>query len=487
MTKTNHIAVAYGDGIGPEIMEAVLRVMQAAEVNLTIDVISIGAEQYRRNFAAGIPDSAWDTIKNTRIILKAPITTPQGKGYKSLNVTLRKTLGLYANVRPVISYCPFVKCNFNDLNLVIIRENEEDLYAGIEYRLTNELHESLKLITKSGSAKINKFAFDYALKNGRKKVSCFIKDNIMKIADGAFHNVFKDVAKAYPEITNEQMIIDIAAAKVAANPEQFDVIVTQNLYGDIISDIAAEVSGSVGLCGSANIGDEYAMFEAIHGSAPDIAGKNIANPTGLLNGALMMLNHLEEFEKAALIQNALNYTIEQGIHTADLYDEALSSKKVGTKEFADAVIANLGNRPEKLNITKAPAPQNLAVREITLSGSLANNVKRTLVGCDLFIDASDKTALQQAEELAELTAELNLNLQIASYKGLKIWPNQDFTGDIGDYIRCRFIAKNTEKTATHRDIAALLNICATQNINFIKSENLYLYDGELGFSQIQGE
>jgi len=478
----NRIAVAYGDGIGPEIMEAVIRIFQNAEVNLIIDTISAGEEQYRRNYETGIPPSAWDTIKNNRILLKAPITTPQGKGYKSLNVTLRKTLGLYANIRPVQSYDPFIKCNFPNMNLVVVRENEEDLYAGIEYRLTDEVYESLKLITRSGSEKIAKFAFDYAIKNNRKKVTCFIKDNIMKLSDGAFYKAFAEVSKSYPEIENDQMIIDIATAKVAANPEMFDIIVTENLYGDIISDVAAEVAGSVGLCGSANIGENYAMFEAVHGSAPDIAGQNIANPTGLINASVMLLNHVCLFEKAALIQNAVNYTIEQGVHTADLYDEKNSSKKVGTKEFTDEVIKNLGQKPSKLPAAKIKTEDSCEVRTVDLTSSPMISKERKLVGVDVFIDYSATDLGEFGKSLTKETSKLKLNLQMISSKGLKIWPDVNAEGKPSDMVRCRFISNAGNKEASHKDILELLTLLNKKNFTFIKTENLYLYDETLGFS-----
>jgi isocitrate dehydrogenase len=483
----NKITVAYGDGIGPEIMEATLRILQAAKTNLSVDVIEIGAEQYRRNYSSGIAPSSWETIKNNRIILKAPITTPQGNGYKSLNVTLRKTLSLYANVRPVISYHPFVKCNFPKMDLVIVRENEEDLYAGIEYRLTDQVFESLKLISTKGSKKIAKFAFDYAANNKRKTVTCFIKDNIMKLSDGAFHSAFKQVASHYPEIEAKQMIVDIAAAKVASDPEQFDVIVTENLYGDIVSDIAAEVAGSVGMCGSANIGDEYAMFEAIHGSAPDIAGQDIANPTGLINGAIMMLKHIGKYEDAALIQNALHYTIEQGVHTGDLYDPEISIKKVGTKEFADAVIENLGQVPEKL--ARAANSYDASCDIVKNIPDLFNDkkAKKELVGVDVFLDHSTNTDLSGfLSNLDELTKELDLNMQIASVKGLKIWPNPEFQPDILDYVRCRFVGKGENKNVDYKNVISLLSLLEENEFEVIKTENLFVYDDEMGFSAIQG-
>ena len=345
MSEITPITVAYGDGIGPEIMQAVLHILRKAEAQIRVEVVEVGEKLYNKNYTSGIAPDTWESIERTKILLKAPITTPQGGGYKSLNVTMRKTLGLYANVRPSISYYPFVGTLHPKLDLVIIRENEEDLYAGIEYRHTHNVRESVKLISRTGCEKIVRYAFEYAVKNNRKKVTCFSKDNIMKFSDGIFHQVFNEIAKEYPAIANEHYIVDIGTARLATKPEIFDVIVTSNLFGDIISDVTAEISGSVGLAGSANIGKDFALFEAIHGSAPDIAGKNIANPSGLLNGAIMMLVHIGQGEVAALIENAWKRTLEDGVHTADIYNTETSTKKVGTKEFAEEVVKRLGEKP----------------------------------------------------------------------------------------------------------------------------------------------
>ncbi|MDO8275946.1 MAG: NADP-dependent isocitrate dehydrogenase, partial [Serpentinimonas sp.] len=279
MSNLVPITVAPGDGIGPEITEATLRVLRAAGAQIAPETISVGEAQYLAGHSSGIAPESWDSLRRTRVLLKGPITTPQGGGFKSLNVTIRKTLGLYANVRPCVTYHPFVKTLHPTMDLVIVRENEEDLYAGIEHRQTDQVYQCLKLVTRPGCEKIIRYAFEYAVKNARRKVTCMTKDNIMKMTDGLFHKVFDEISKEYPQIEVEHMIIDIGAARLATRPERFDVIVTLNLYGDIISDIAAEITGSVGLAPSANIGDRIAMFEAIHGSAPDIAGKGIANPS----------------------------------------------------------------------------------------------------------------------------------------------------------------------------------------------------------------
>src|SRR5690348_5239838 len=348
MTENVPITVAYGDGIGPEIMAATLDIIKAAGARIDIEEVEVGEKVYLRGISAGIEPGAWESLRRTKVFLKAPITTPQGGGYKSLNVTTRTTFGLYANVRPCVSYYPFVKTLHPNMDVVIIRENEEDLYTGIEYRQTNDMVESLKLISRPGSEKIVRYAFEYARSHNRKKVTCFMKDNIMKLTDGLFHRVFSEIANEYPDISNETWIVDIGSAKLADTPEAFDMIVLPNLYGDILSDVAAQIAGSVGLAGSANIGDRCAMFEAIHGSAPRRAGQNIANPSGLLLGAVMMLVHIDQPDVATSVHNAWLRTIEDGIHTYDIYKEGVSKQKVGTREFADAVIAHLGQQPQIL-------------------------------------------------------------------------------------------------------------------------------------------
>src|SRR5437868_1105634 len=318
MANKTPITVAHGDGIGPEIMDATLQIIQAGGAQLEIETIEIGEKVYLRGNSSGIEQSSLDSLRRTKVFLKAPITTPQGGGFKSLNVTTRKMLGLYANVRPCVSYHPYVKTKHPGMDVVIVRENEEDLYAGIEYQLTPNVMQSIKLITRPGTERIVRYAFDYAVQQGRKKVTCFTKDNIMKMSDGMFHKIFDEIAAEYPDIENEHWIVDIGAAKMADTPEAFDVIVMPNLYGDILSDVAAQIAGSVGLAGSANIGENIAMFEAIHGSAPRRAGQNLANPSALIHGPLLMLSHIVPGEAAAPAPKSCRRTIDARLHLSDL-------------------------------------------------------------------------------------------------------------------------------------------------------------------------
>ena len=476
------VTVAYGDGIGPEIMEATLKILAEARVPLNIDTIEVGQKFYEKGVTTGIPPASWDSIRRTKTLLKAPITTPQGGGYKSLNVTMRKALGLYANVRPCTSFHPFIKSMHANMNLVIIRENEEDLYAGIEYRQTQDAFQSVKIITRSGTERIMRYAFEYAVQNNRKKVTCMSKDNIMKLTDGAFHDMFTMVSKEYPQIEADHYIIDIGSARIASKPHIFDVIVTENLYGDIISDIAAEVSGSVGLAGSANIGANYAMFEAIHGSAPDIAGQDIANPSGLLHGAIMMLGHLGLADEASKIHNAWLKTIEDGTHTVDIFNE-MSKRKVGTKDFAQAVIDNLGAEPATYRPVKY-------VRKEGGIGSIhavmaPETEKRVLVGLDFFVHWLGKDINELGTMLNDLSTPA-LTLQLISCKGLKVWPNAVTEMDVTDRYRARFSPKEKGGEVTHKDIAALMNKAAENGIDFLKIETLFTFDGKDGFSATQG-
>src|ERR1700722_3605274 len=422
----------------------------------------------------------WETIRRTKAFLKAPITTPQGGGFKSLNVTVRTTMGLYANIRPCVSYAPFVATKHPKMNLVIVRENEEDLYAGIEYRQTPDVYKSLKLISRPGSEKIIRFAFEYARKNNRKKVTCFSKDNIMKISDGLFHKVFDEIAKEYADIANEHWIVDIGAAKMADTPEVFDVIVMPNLYGDVLSDVAAQITGSVGLAGSANVGDHCSMFEAIHGSAPRRAGQNLANPSGLLHGAILMLVHIGQSDVAERVHNAWLKTIEDGVHTYDIYKEGTSSQKVGTSEFADAVIARLGEKPSHLKAAEYAkgAHMDLAIRPAAAAPS------KVRAGVDLFIDRPNGNPDVIATAMQRLGIE-GARLTTISNRGTKVWPNGNPDTYWSDHWSCRFESDGMPFTADH--VVRLLDAANRANFDVIKSEGLYTFDGERGYSLAQGE
>ena len=478
MTK---ITVAKGDGIGPEIMDATLEIILAAGANIEIEEIEVGEKVYLAGNTSGIASESWDIITRNKIFLKAPITTPQGGGYKSLNVTTRKFLGLYSNVRPCMSLHPFVSTKHPVMDIVIVRENEEDLYAGIEHQQTDEVVQCLKLISRPGCEKIVRYAFEYAKQQNRKKVTCFTKDNIMKQTDGLFHQVFDEIAKEYPEIENEHWIIDIGAAKMADTPEAFDVLVMPNLYGDILSDIAAQITGSVGLAGSANIGEECAMFEAIHGSAPRRAGQNLANPSGLLQGAIMMLNHIGQTNIAEKVQNAWLKTIEEGIHTYDIYKDGISKQKVGTKEFAQAVIKNLGHKPSIL-------------KPVVYSNNTALNLpkyirkpaaKKELLGVDIFVHWAGTNPDELAEKVKKIEHN-GITLSMITNRGIKVWPDGFKETFCTDHWRCRF-KPNEGSQIIKTNIIELLSNAIVENIDTIKTENLYSFDGKAGYSLGQGQ
>lgn len=480
--KKAPITVAHGDGIGPEIMEAVLHILQEGGAELDIETVTIGEKKYLEGNSAGIDDSTWESIRRTGVFLKAPITTPQGGGFKSLNVTVRTTLGLYANVRPCVSYHPYIATKHPDMNVVVIRENEEDLYTGIEYQQSPDAVQALKIITRSGCERIVHYAFEYAVHNERKKVTCFTKDNILKLSDGLFHKVFDEIAQEYPQIENEHWIIDIGAAKLADTPEAFDVVVMPNLYGDILSDVAAQIAGSVGLAGSANIGARCAMFEAIHGSAPRRAGQNLANPSGLLMGSIMMLVHLGQGAAASRVHNGWLKTIEDGIHTYDIFTEGVSTEKVGTKEFAQAVGKHMGQNPEKL---PAVHYQDGAMKQAqTVTSTTKKSGNKQLVGVDIFVDS--------AEDLANVEAQVNMNggslhLTMIGNRGTPVWPNAKPETNFVDQWRCRYQPKQKGTKVDAQDVVSLLQKLMDSGVDVTKLEKLYTFDGKPAYSLSQEE
>ena len=473
------ITVARGDGIGPEIMEATLRILDAAGARLAIEEIEIGEAVYRQGNTAGIESSSLESLRRTGVFLKAPITTPQGGGFKSLNVTVRKTLGLFANVRPCPAYAPFVATKHAGMDVVIVRENEEDLYAGIEHRQSDEVYQCLKLITRPGCERIARYAFEYARAYNRAKVTAFTKDNIMKMTDGLFHQVAEEVAAEYPDIEFEHWIVDIGAAKLADTPGAFDVLLLPNLYGDILSDVAAQIAGSVGLAGSANIGLTTAMFEAIHGSAPRRAGQDVANPSGLFLGAVQMLVHIGQGDVATRAHNAWLKTIEDGVHTYDIFDESVSTLKVGTSAFADAVIARLGEEPATLKpVRYADAP------EIVVKVPTRARQKKEQVGIDVFLDVPHLSPDQLGAALEPLAGEV-FRLDMLSNRGQKVYPDGAPETLCVDAFRCRFLSRSGTIAASDTiDLLARMN---GAGFPFIKSEGLFTFDGEQGFSKGQGQ
>lgn len=469
------IAVAKGDGIGPEIMDVSMRILEAAGAPLEVHWIEIGEKLYEKGFLEGIDPSMWDTIRGTRAFLKAPITTPQGGGFKSLNVTIRTTLGLYANVRPCVAYYPFVQTKHPEMDVVIIRENEEDLYAGIEYRHSPHVASAVKLISREGTQKIVRYAFAYAKAHGRKKVTCFAKDNILKLSDGLFRKVFEEIAQEYPDILHEFWIVDIGAAKLADTPEVFDVIVLPNLYGDILSDVAAQIAGSVGLAGSANIGDHGAMFEAIHGSAPKRAHQNVANPSGLLLAATQMLVHLGLHDIAASIHNGWLTTIEQGIHTYDIFREETSKEKVGTKEFGAAIIRNLGKTPTTL----PPASYRQAPSLHPFEFPHHKHLPRKAVGIDVTLYHPGPL-----KDFFDRISHINIGpirLHKIFNRGVQVWPHGQKETFCIEQWRCRFLS-DSGKGVSHKDLFHILSACDHVGVEVVEAHILFLENEKATFS-----
>jgi isocitrate dehydrogenase len=492
------VSVAFGDGIGPEIMAATLEVLDAAGAPLEVEPIEIGRDVYLRGVSSGIAPEAWESLRRTSVLLKAPITTPEGGGYKSLNVTIRKTLGLFANVRPCKAYAPFVPSLHPGLDVVIVRENEEDTYGGIEHRQTDEVTQCLKLITRPGSERIARYAFEYARANGRRKVSCFTKDNIMKLTDGLFRRVFEEVAAEYPDIDHEHLIIDIGTARIADTPERFDVVLAPNLYGDILSDVVAQLTGSVGLGGSANVGERCAMFEAIHGSAPDIAGQDVANPSGLMLAAVAMLVHVGCPEVATRVHNAWLATIEDGVMTPDLAERAEADRRshptraqeddlppvrrVGTKAFAEAVAERLGRRPRRLAAVEYPAH----AKPIRVEYHRRPRAKKTRLGVDVFVDWEPGDPEMLAKILQEAAGGV-LRLVMITNRGQKVWPGGLEETFCTDHWRCRFEAPGAGGEVPAETMVELLRRLVAAGVDVIKTEGLFAFDGEPGFSLGQGQ
>lgn len=476
--KVLKFACCYGDGIGPEIMKAVISIISSAGIKPEPIEVEMGEKVYRKGVNSGITDETLEQLSECGMLLKAPITTPRGQGYKSLNVTLRKTFGLYANIRPVRSYPQVLPAL--PMDLIVVRENEEDTYAGIEHRQTEEVSQCLKLISRPACDRINNYAFKLAELSGRSKVTLMVKDNIMKITDGFFSDSFQRISEKYLSIESESSIIDIGSARLAVKPSDFEVIVTPNLYGDIISDIAAEVSGSVGLCGSANIGAGFAMFEAVHGSAPDIAGRNIANPSGLLKAACMMLTYAG-YENAALnIENAWLRTLEDGVYTADIAAKT-GEEPVSTAEFAEAVIERTGKKPQVIPVAQ---PVKLAPAELLIAYSRKKEEK-TLKGVDIFIDwdADNRNPDILAAELTA-AAEDFWHLDMITNRGVKVYPRGNPFTEKTDHWRCRF---TTAGSATNRAIIGLLSEIESRGLECVKTENLYDFNGSPGYSAGQGQ
>ncbi len=469
-----------GDGIGLEVTGAARRVVEAVGAPILWDLQVAGGAAFRAGVHSGVPAETLDSIRRTRVVLKGPLETPVGYGDKSANVTIRKLFEMYANIRPVREL-PGVRTPFSgrEIDMTIVRENVEDLYGGVEHMETPGVAQTLKWITRKGSEKILRVAFEVARSESRQTLHCVTKANIMKMTDGLFKRTFEDLGPEYPDIRGSHMIVDNCAQQLVIAPEQFEVIATENLYGDVLSDLAAGLVGGLGFASSANIGDNVAMFEAVHGSAPAIAGKNLANPTALMLTAAMLLRYLDELDAAVLVENAVVLTLEQ--RKAMTADMAQGASSVGTDQFTDAVIANLGGKPRSL---PARTYRPLVLPKVDARADSVRPARRRVLGLDVFVEsAKSPEALGGALERA--VASSPFALQLISSRGTKVYPNLGTALDYVDAWQCRFLMR-TEAEPSADDLLDLLRR-VTAVAPWVHAEKLQEFDGEATFSKAQGE
>lgn len=483
---TFSVALAVGDGIGPEIADAVIAILHAAKAPLTFERIEMGHEVYKRGITSGITAEAKETIERLGVLFKGPMETPKGKGVKSINVTARKVWNTYANKRVFRSLhgvdTPFSRAGI-PINITLVRENIEDTYGGIEHFLTRDVAMCRRFITRPGSEQVHRYAFEMARSAGISKVTCGHKANIMKLTDGLFLEVFYEVAKQYPDIAANDVIVDDLAMKLVRRPDQFEVVVLPNLQGDIISDLCAGLVGGLGFAPSANIGDSVSIFEAVHGTAPDIAGKGIANPTALLMSGLMMLRHFGLHGTSALIENALLATLESGVRTADFGDS--QAKVSSTTEFAQAVIGNLGSAPKSgavagkdVVVTREPR-MAIKAHRIIESASCGES----LVGIDLFVESN-----QQPSEVANLiqsSLSERYKLTLISNRGTQVWPSGSLLTDCVNQYRVR--VETSDGAATTNQEALALAVKVSEKIRVCSTEMLMRYNDIPAYSLAQGQ
>ncbi|HVG42401.1 MAG TPA: NADP-dependent isocitrate dehydrogenase [Chitinophagaceae bacterium] len=481
------IAVAKGDGIGPEIMEAVLNIFKANGVGLEYQYVDMGKWVFDKGFSNGMTQEAQKAIETLGILFKGPMETPKGKGVKSVNVTARKTWNTYANKR-VFQTLHGVDTVFSKggipIDITIVRENIEDTYGGIEHMLTHDVALSRRFITRPGSMQVIRYAFEMARQKSARRITCGHKANIMKLTDGLFLECFYEVAKEYPELKADDKIVDDLAMQLVVRPDQFDVMVMTNLQGDIISDLCAGLVGGLGFAPSANIGDHISIFEAVHGTAPDIAGKNIANPTALLLSGIAMLHHLGLTENAAVIENALLYTLEQGIHTGDFGDR--SKPSLNTTQFAEAIISNFGKLPEHgakkviPNNPGTPAPFKLDENAMMVS---KEGSQEKIVGVDMFIESSEQPEIIAQKCL--LHGGVKFKLINISNRGTQVWPTGSKYTNLVNQYNLRFEGLN-DQSLTQQDIIGLY-VTLSADFKVCSLELLNMWDDKRLYSLAQGQ
>ena len=491
MTNPRPVTLIPGDGVGPELIRSTVRIIEAAGVKLAWEELPAGESVFRMGDTSGVPRETRDSIERTGVVLKGPLTTPVGFGEKSANVTLRKLFETYANLRPTREL-PGVPTRYSGegIDFVVVRENIEDLYAGIEHMQTPDVAQCVKLISRKGSEKVIRFAFELARREGRTKVTCATKANIMKLSEGLFKHTFEALASDYPEIQVEHLIIDNVAHQFVKNPAQFDIVVTTNLNGDIVSDLASALVGGLGFAPSGNYGDHVSIFETVHGSAPKYAGKDVINPTALILSSVLMLRHIGETDAADRVEDAVCVTLEDGKSiTQDLLRQMGRdpSKAAGTIAFTDAVIENLGRRPATLQPRRVghrgpdvpvPMPRWSYAPEHYAA------ITRKTVGFDLFVE-TDVAPDVLGRDLAALAGD-ELTLQMIASRGTKVYPQSGFMPDHVRHFWARFLAKDGGEVDDASMLAAIGRIAARYP-QWNHVEKLREFDGERGYTLAQGQ
>lgn len=478
---SHNVTLIYGDGIGPEVVGATRKIIDATGVDINWEVCEAGAEVFKKGLATGIPQETIESIQRNKLALKGPLETPIGFGEKSANVTLRKLFETYGNIRPVREM-PGVPTPFQgrNIDIAIVRENVEDLYAGIEYMQTPSVAECLKLISRKGCEKIARLAFEYARAQNRKLVHCATKANIMKLTEGLMKRTFEEVAEDYPDIESQHIIVDNCAHMLVKQPENFDVIVTTNMNGDILSDLSSALIGGLGFASGANLGDDIAIFEAVHGSAPKYAGKNVINPTAVLLSGVMMLRYLNEFEAAEKIEQALFHTmaVDKKLTRDVIGDEG----SVKTTEFTDAIISNPGKDYEgenKRNYQPLHMPDTSDIK------ARVEPKNRSVAGVDVFIEAN--TEVQDLGQSIEALCEgTPFKLKVISSRGVKVYPMGDVQPEVGDFFCCRLIGKDEAANIDDRTIASISSKIAEKH-RWMHVEKLNIFDDTNAFSKTHGE
>lgn len=469
-----------GDGVGPECVASARRIIEAAGAPIEWEEGEAGAEVFKKGMPSGVPQETIESIDRTRVVLKGPLETPVGYGEKSANVTLRKLFETYANLRPVREM-PGVRTPYSGrgIDLVVVRENVEDLYAGIEHMQTPGVAQCLKVISSKGCEKIVRMGFEFARSEGRTKVACATKSNIMKLTEGTLKRTFEKIAPEYPDIEPWHVIVDNCAHQLVKRPEQFDVIITTNMNGDILSDLTSALVGGLGFAPSANIGNEVAIFEAVHGSAPKYAGKNVINPTAVLMSGVMMLRHLGEFEAASAIENAVLVTLEEGtVRTGDVagYDNCSS-----TTAYTDEIIGNLGRTSQNYRVREH---KPLILPQVASDPVFVRPQKRSVVGVDVFVESGSASA-ELGREVEQALEGSPLKLKLIDNRGTKVYPSTGAITDLVDASRLRFVPEGDAPVSDEQILDLLQRVSTVRKWSHV--EKLQEFDSSPGFTKAQGE